>query len=168
VNKTGLSPENYLSPKESLLPARPRWLPALHLNKKEDRTMLPERVIRACKGGMYMIGMSFASFVTLLILGFIAAIVIHSLIRYRMLEGIDGFLMMWVAGWVGGWLGSPVLGHWWFQIQNIYVIPALVGAFVGAFSAVAMVKASARAAAGAVPSKTPATAVVPEMLKKAS
>ncbi len=35
-----------------------------------------------------MIGMNFAAFVTLLILGPIAAIVIYSIIRYRMLEGV--------------------------------------------------------------------------------
>jgi uncharacterized membrane protein YeaQ/YmgE (transglycosylase-associated protein family) len=112
-----------------------------------------------------MIGMNFGAFLTLLILGLIAAIVIHSIIRYRMLEGSDGFLVMWVAGWIGGWLGSPVLGHWWFQIQNIYVIPALVGALVGAFSLAALAKANARSAADVVAPK--ATAAVPEMLRKA-
>lgn len=39
-----------------------------------------------------MIGMSFASFFTLLILGFIAAIAMHSAIRYRMVGGADGFV----------------------------------------------------------------------------
>jgi hypothetical protein len=55
--------------------------------------------------------MNFGAFVMLLILGFIAAIVIHSGIRYRMLEGFDGFVAMWIAGWIGGWLGSPVLAY---------------------------------------------------------
>ena len=64
----------------------------------------------------------------MLILGFIAAIVMHSALRYRMLGGFDGFVAKWVAGWIEGWLGSPVLGHWSFQIQHIYVIPALIGA----------------------------------------
>ena len=58
-----------------------------------------------------MIGMNFGAFVMLLILGFIAAIVIHSGIRYRMLEGFEGFVAMWIAGWIGGWLGSPVLAY---------------------------------------------------------
>jgi len=26
--------------------------------------------------------------------------------------------------WIGAWLGGPVLGHWWFQIQKLYIIPA--------------------------------------------
>jgi len=74
-----------------------------------------------------MIGMSFGSFLTLLILGFIAAIIMHAGFRYRMMAGFDGFLAKWVAGWIGAWLGTPVLGHWWLQIQNVYIIPALVG-----------------------------------------
>jgi uncharacterized membrane protein YeaQ/YmgE (transglycosylase-associated protein family) len=115
-----------------------------------------------------MIGMNFGSFVTLLILGFIAAIVIHSIVRYRMLEGFDGFVAKWIAGWIGGWLGSPVLGHWSFQIQNIYVIPALVGAFVGAFSCVALIRAKARSTADVMASKATASGAVPEMLRKAS
>jgi uncharacterized membrane protein YeaQ/YmgE (transglycosylase-associated protein family) len=113
-----------------------------------------------------MIGMSFGAFVTLLILGFIAAIVMHSVIRYRMMEGFDGFMVKWVAGWIGGWLGGPVLGHWWFQIQNIYVIPALLGAFACAFAFVFMVKVYGHATLGAT---SPATSsvVIPEMLRKA-
>jgi uncharacterized membrane protein YeaQ/YmgE (transglycosylase-associated protein family) len=115
-----------------------------------------------------MIGMSFGAFLTLLILGLIAAAVVHSVIRYRMIDGVDGFTAKWIAGWTGAWLGSPVLGHWSFPIQGIYVIPALVGAFVGAFSWVVAVKANARFTTEAVTPKTTATAVAPEMVRKAS
>ena len=115
-----------------------------------------------------MIGMNFTSFLTLLILGLIAAIVVHSIIRYRMLKGVDGFLATWIGGWVGAWLGSPVLGHWWVQVHNVYLIPALVGAFVGAFSFVVLTKANAVAAPDAAASKATTSAVVPEMLKRAS
>jgi len=114
-----------------------------------------------------MIGMGFGAFLTLLILGLIAAIVIHSLIHYRMMEGFDGFMAKWVAGWVGGWLGGPVLGHWWFRIQNVYLIPALVGSFAGAFICAYMVKALGRAA-HSVPTAAAGSAVVPEVLRKAS
>lgn len=113
-----------------------------------------------------MIGMNFGAFLTLLILGFIAAIVVHSVIRYRMMEGFDGFMAKWVAGWMGAWLGGPVLGHWWFRIQNIYVIPALVGAFAGAFVCAFALKAHMRATLNAKAPAT-ATAAVPEMLRKA-
>ena len=115
-----------------------------------------------------MIGMSFEAFVTLLILGIIAAIIMHSIIRYRMLQGVDGFVASWISGWIGGWLGSPVLGHWWFQIQGIYVIPALVGAFVGAFSCVALMKARARVTLNSMAPIPTTSGAVPEMLRKAS
>lgn len=113
-----------------------------------------------------MIGMSFASFVALLVLGFIAAIVMHFAIQYRMVTGADGFIAKWIAGWIGAWLGTPVLGHWWFTIQNIYVIPALVGAFVGAFSLTFLAKVTAVASAS-VPKTTVATPA-PEVMRKAS
>lgn len=115
-----------------------------------------------------MIGMNFGTFLTLLILGLIASVVMHFIVRYRLLKGVDGFVAKWIAGWIGGWLGSPVLGHWWFQIQNIYIIPALVGAFVGAFCCVAVLKANARATSDIMASKATAAAAVPEMLRKAS
>jgi uncharacterized membrane protein YeaQ/YmgE (transglycosylase-associated protein family) len=113
-----------------------------------------------------MIAMSFGSFVTLLILGFIAAIVMHSSVRNPASQGVDGFFAKWIAGWIGGWLGSPVLGHWWFHIQNVYVIPALVGAFVGAFSLMYWRKATAVAITA--PKAVPTVAVQPEMQRKAS
>jgi uncharacterized membrane protein YeaQ/YmgE (transglycosylase-associated protein family) len=93
-----------------------------------------------------MIGMNFAAFLVLLVEGAIAAAVIHYLIRYRFLEGFDGFLGKWIAGWIGAWLGSPVLGHWFERVKlaNIYLIPALVGAFAGAFAVAAQGKALAK------------------------
>lgn len=48
-----------------------------------------------------MIGMSFASFRSLLILGIIASIVLHLIVRYKMLSGFDGFMNKWIAGWIG-------------------------------------------------------------------
>jgi len=57
-----------------------------------------------------MIGMNFWAFLVLLVAGVIAAVVIHYVLRYRLLEGFDGFLGKCIAGWVGAWIGSPVLG----------------------------------------------------------
>ena len=62
-----------------------------------------------------MIGTGFGAFLTLLILGLIASIVMHAIVRYWTLAGVDGFALTWIAGWIGAWLGSPVLGHWWFK-----------------------------------------------------
>jgi uncharacterized membrane protein YeaQ/YmgE (transglycosylase-associated protein family) len=115
-----------------------------------------------------MIGMHFGTFLTLLILGFVAAIVMHSVIRYRMMGGIDGFFAKWIAGWIGGWLGGPVLGHWWFQIQNVYVIPALLGAFVGAFLFVALTKSTAVSATRVTEMKAATASAVPEAIRKVS
>jgi uncharacterized membrane protein YeaQ/YmgE (transglycosylase-associated protein family) len=96
-----------------------------------------------------MIGMSFLAFLVLLVAALIAAIVLHYLIRYRFLEGFDGFLGKLGAGWVGAWLGSPVLGHWFERVQlaHIYLIPALLGAFAGAFAVAATWKARAKVGA---------------------
>jgi len=93
-----------------------------------------------------MIGISFWAFLILLAAALIAAAVLHYLLRYRLLEGLDGFLGKLVAGWIGAWLGSPVLGHWFEQVKlaNIYLIPALLGAFAGAFVLTASWKASAK------------------------
>lgn len=48
-----------------------------------------------------MIGMSFASFRSLLILSIIASIALHLIVRYKMLSGFDGFMNKWIAGWIG-------------------------------------------------------------------
>ncbi|PYT65510.1 MAG: GlsB/YeaQ/YmgE family stress response membrane protein [Acidobacteria bacterium] len=75
-----------------------------------------------------MIGMSFSSFLSLLILGSIAAIVLHFVVLYKMLAGFDGFMNKWIAGWIGGRLGLPVLGHWGPSMSQVYIIPGLLGA----------------------------------------
>ena len=94
-----------------------------------------------------MIGMSFWAFVVLLVAGLIAAGVLHYVVRYRFLEGLDGFVAKWIAGWLGAWLGSPVLGHWFERVKlaDIYLIPALLGAFAASFALAAAYKAHAKA-----------------------
>ncbi len=94
-----------------------------------------------------MIGMNFASFLTLLVISVVAAFIMHYAIGYRVLDGFDGFLWKWVAGWVGAWLGTPVLGRWFpgVVISHVYIIPALIGGFIGAFLVAALCKAEAKA-----------------------
>jgi uncharacterized membrane protein YeaQ/YmgE (transglycosylase-associated protein family) len=84
--------------------------------------------------GAPLIGMSFASFLVLLIVSAIAAGIVHWGFRYRLFKGIDGFIGQWMVAWVGAWLGPAVLGHWFgsLLLWNIYLIPALIGAFAGA------------------------------------
>lgn len=82
-----------------------------------------------------LIGMPFSSFVVLVILSGIAAATLHGACRYRLFDGIDGFLGQWMVAWVGAWLGPAVLGHWFAGAigWHIYIVPSLLGAFAGAF-----------------------------------
>lgn len=83
-----------------------------------------------------LIGMSFASFVVLLIISGIAGAIVHWGFRYRLFNGIDGCLAQWIVAWLGAWLGPAVLGHWFGStlVSGIYVIPAFIGALAGAFA----------------------------------
>jgi uncharacterized membrane protein YeaQ/YmgE (transglycosylase-associated protein family) len=94
-----------------------------------------------------MIGMGFGAFLTLFVISFIAAAVIHYGFHYRFLNGIDGFFTKWIFGWLGAWIASPVLGHWFagFAIGGQYIVPAFLGAFSTAFLIAAVAKAMARA-----------------------
>jgi len=95
-----------------------------------------------------LIGMPFLSFLVLLILSAIAAVVVHWVVRYRLFKGIDGFLGQWIVAWLGAWLGPAVLGHWFGSVMlwNIYILPALIGAFAGAFGGTLNAKLLAGAA----------------------
>jgi len=98
-----------------------------------------------------MIGMSLLSFLVLFAIAVVVAALFHFVLRYRFLEGIDSFLGKTAAGWLGGWLSSPVLGHWLFKIDQIYVIPAILGAITAVFLSVLCWKASAKACGGRTP-----------------
>ena len=91
-----------------------------------------------------MLGMNVTSFLTLLIVSVVAAAVYHWILRYRFLEGIDSLLAKVAVGWVGGWLGSPVLGHWLWKIQSVYLVPAILGAIAAIHLNVLCWKASAK------------------------
>jgi uncharacterized membrane protein YeaQ/YmgE (transglycosylase-associated protein family) len=110
-------------------------IPTIETNQTE--------VIGSAERGANMIGMGFAPFITLLILGLVAALVIHVLARYYVLAGFDGFTCAWIAAWIGGWLGTPVFGHWSIRSGSVYFIPAALGAFTGAFVVTAALKALA-------------------------
>jgi uncharacterized membrane protein YeaQ/YmgE (transglycosylase-associated protein family) len=75
-----------------------------------------------------MIGMSFLSFLVLLGISVIVAGVFHYGLRYRFLEGLDAVYAKLVFAWIGAWLGSPVLGYWSYKIENVYLVPAIIGA----------------------------------------
>ncbi len=75
-----------------------------------------------------MLGMSLLSFLILSLIGAVVAFVYHNVFRYRFLEGRDALFGKLIVGWFGAWLGSPVLGHWLWKIENVYIVPAVLGA----------------------------------------
>ncbi|MBZ5680483.1 MAG: hypothetical protein LAO24_10290 [Acidobacteriia bacterium] len=75
-----------------------------------------------------MLGMSLLSFLMLTLIGAVVAVAYHNVIRYRFLEGNDALFGKLIIGWLGAWLGSPVFGHWLWKIENVYVVPAILGA----------------------------------------
>lgn len=91
-----------------------------------------------------MLGMNFTPFLTLLIVSVVVAAAYQWILRYRFLEGIDSFVSKVAVGWIGGWLGSPVLGHWGWKIEGVYLVPAILGAIAAIHVSVLCWKASAK------------------------
>jgi len=77
-----------------------------------------------------MVGMGLVSFLSLTIIAAIVAWVYHYGLRYRFLEGRDAFVGKLIVGWFGAWLGSPIIGHWLWKVEGVYVVPAVLGAIV--------------------------------------
>lgn len=80
-----------------------------------------------------MIGMSFISFIILLVISIIISLIVFFVTeREFRIEGCwcRGLMPLIIVGWIGGWLGSPVFGYWFESIkyENIYIIPAILGA----------------------------------------
>ncbi len=75
-----------------------------------------------------MLGMSLLSFLVLTLIGAVVAVVYHYVIRYRILDSTDAAVGKLIVGWVGAWLGSPIFGHWLWKVENVYIVPAILGA----------------------------------------
>jgi len=95
-----------------------------------------------------MIGMSFLSFLLLLGIGVIVAVVLHYGFHYRFLEGFDAVFAKTALGWLGAWLGSPVLGHWGYKFEGVYLIPAILGSITAVMVNVVGWKALEKVMAG--------------------
>jgi hypothetical protein len=91
-----------------------------------------------------MLGMSLLSFSLLTVIGAVIAVVYHSVIRYRFLEGNDALYGKLFIGWFGAWLGSPVFGHWLWRVENVYLVPAILGAVAAVHLTVLTFKALAK------------------------
>jgi len=93
-----------------------------------------------------MLGMSFLPFLILTLIGAVIAVAYHNVIRYRFLEGHDALSWKLIIGWLGAWLGSPVFGHWFWKVENVYIVPAMLGAITTIHLTVLTGKALARLA----------------------
>jgi uncharacterized membrane protein YeaQ/YmgE (transglycosylase-associated protein family) len=93
-----------------------------------------------------MFGMNFASFLLLFLIGVIVAVAYHNFARYWFIEGNDAVVGKLIVGWVGAWLGSPVLGHWFWRVENVYVVPATLGAIAAVHLTVLTAKSLAKIA----------------------
>jgi uncharacterized membrane protein YeaQ/YmgE (transglycosylase-associated protein family) len=91
-----------------------------------------------------MLGMSFLSFLVVTIIGAVVAVTYHDIFRYRFLEGTDARFGKLIIGWLGAWLGSPVFGNWFWKIENVYIIPAILGAAAAIHLSVLVWKARAK------------------------
>lgn len=78
-----------------------------------------------------MIGMNFVSFLVLLIISAVVSGILHYGLKYYVRPGLNSFLSKIIFGWIGAWLGSPVFGYWFEAVkyENVYIIPAILGAF---------------------------------------
>ena len=88
-----------------------------------------------------MIGMSFLSFLSLLIISVAVSAVLHYHFKYYVTPGHWSFCSKVAVGWVGAWLGSPVFGHWPSRVealhyQDVWFIPAILGALAAIIVAV--------------------------------
>jgi uncharacterized membrane protein YeaQ/YmgE (transglycosylase-associated protein family) len=93
-----------------------------------------------------MLGMSLLSFLILTFIGAVVAATYDYVFLYRFLDGNDAVIGKLIIGWLGAWLGSPVLGHWLWKVENVYIVPALLGAIASIHLTVLTAKALAELA----------------------
>lgn len=78
-----------------------------------------------------MIGIDFISFLILLVIAIIVAVIMHYVFKFYVISGFSSFLSKIVIAWIGAWLGSPVFGYWFKGVayKEVYIIPAILGSF---------------------------------------
>src|SRR5262249_45005692 len=86
--------------------------------------------------------MSFASFVTLFVIGAVCALCVYGMTKMEMLRAPEGYLLDLIAGWIGAWIGTPVVGHWSWMVTetNVYLVPAVVGSLAAIYTLAAFVR----------------------------
>ncbi len=93
-----------------------------------------------------MLGMSLLSFLVLTLISAAVAVAYHNLVAYRFLETNDALYGKLIVGWFGAWVASPVFGHWLWKVENMYIVPAILGAMAAIHLTVLTVKVLARIA----------------------
>jgi uncharacterized membrane protein YeaQ/YmgE (transglycosylase-associated protein family) len=88
-----------------------------------------------------MIGMTFSSFLALLVIGAACALFFHSVPKPRPL-GIAAYMGQLIVGWLGAWIGSAVVGHWGWIIPttNVYVLPAFISSLAASYALIESVR----------------------------
>jgi uncharacterized membrane protein YeaQ/YmgE (transglycosylase-associated protein family) len=86
--------------------------------------------------------MDFTSFLILLIISVAVSWILHFGLDYYVTPGMWSFASKVVVGWFGAWLGTPVFGRWFpgLNYNDVYFIPAIIGAVAILLVAVDIVK----------------------------
>ncbi len=83
------------------------------------------------------------SFIILLVISVIVSAIIQYGLKFTGRPGHRPLVVKVIVGYYGAWWGTTVYGQWWegLNYQDIYYIPAVLGAFSLVWFAVAMVRA---------------------------
>ena len=86
--------------------------------------------------------MDFTSFLILLAISVVVSGILHFGLEYYVTAGWWSYASKVVVGWFGAWLGTPVFGKWpvGLNYNDVYYIPAVVGAFAILVVAIDFVK----------------------------
>ncbi len=79
---------------------------------------------------MGVLVVEFLSFLTLLVISVIVALILHFGVQHFVRTGWDSFTSKVILGYIGAWIGPYVFGKWpeTVKYEEIYVIPAFLGA----------------------------------------
>jgi uncharacterized membrane protein YeaQ/YmgE (transglycosylase-associated protein family) len=97
--------------------------------------------------------MDFTSFLILLCISAAVSAFLHYVLEYYVSPGPWSFASKVIVGWFGAAWGTPVFGRWLpgFNYENVYFLPAIVGAFAILVVAVDIVKMRSGGGAAARP-----------------
>jgi hypothetical protein len=89
-----------------------------------------------------MIGMTFSSFLALLVIGAACALSLRGILKPRPLGLGNGYIGQLIVGWLGAWIGSAVVGHWGWIIPatNVYMVPTVISSLAAIYALIESVK----------------------------